>query len=55
MMGDILATNRTQVLAGINDFHRQLALIERLLEKEEYEALENYLAQGAERYENIIR
>jgi prephenate dehydrogenase len=55
MMGDILATNRKQVLAGITEFRLQVQTIERLLEGEDFEALKECLAQGSEHYENIIR
>jgi prephenate dehydrogenase len=54
MMGDILATNRENVLAAFLDFKVRLVQYESLLERGDFAALETELAQGAERYRALV-
>jgi prephenate dehydrogenase len=54
MMRDILATNQEHVLAAFSDFKNRLAHYESLLEGGDFAALEIALAQGAERYRELV-
>ncbi len=54
MMLDILATNRQNVLGALRRLHTRLDLLEHLIEKEDYPALERLLQEGAQRREKIL-
>lgn len=54
MMGDILATNRENVLAGLRGMRERLGEIETLLERGDYDGLQHSLAEGARNYAALM-
>lgn len=53
MMGDILATNRAEVLVALKRFQEHLARLAAHLEADEREELLDHLTQGAERQQKL--
>jgi prephenate dehydrogenase len=54
MMVDILMTNRKNILPALRQLREHLDQIDTFLEGEDYTALQILLAQGAERYQEIL-
>jgi len=54
MMLDILATNRENILASLENYRGQLDILRDLLEREDFSALQILLAKGAGRYEDLL-
>lgn len=54
MMLDILATNRQNILASLEKYREQLDIIEDLLDRKDFSALQVLLSESAGRYEDLI-
>ena len=55
MMGDIMATNRDEILAALRVYQSRLAQIESYLESSDFEALQALTRQGAQQYEYLLQ
>ena len=53
MMMDILVTNRVNILSGLGALRSRLEKIESLMENQDWQALEEALAEGAVKYEAL--
>ncbi len=54
LMGDVLSTNRLNILASLRAFQAHLAKIETLLEAGDEEQIEDLLAQGARQHQVLL-
>ena len=55
MMMDILETNRSNVLEALGEFRHALDALVTSLEAADLEALQQQLAQGADRYQALLK
>lgn len=55
MMVDVLATNRDNILMGLQSIRENLTWVEEMLEREEYQELTRQLMENAQRYHSILQ
>jgi prephenate dehydrogenase len=55
MMRDILETNRPNILGGLQNFRKQIEMLESLLAAGDLRGLEELASLGAQNYEALVR